>query len=130
MTTMVWVYLGYLTVCVVVAMLVARTLRIHGPTFMSGENKSASPLIKAKTHLIVVGFNLITLGLISYALRFGGTAADATTAIELLSTKIGGMVLAIGLMHFLMIAVFASARPPEPAPIRFKKIEPVVAEET
>lgn len=131
MTTMVWVYLGYLTVCVMVAMLVARTLRVHGPTFMSGEDKNASPLVKAKTHLMVVGFYLMTLGLIGCALRYGGEAVDATTAIELLSTKIGAMVLAIGMMHFCMVAVFASARPPAPVPSRrFVEIKPVVAEET
>lgn len=131
MTTMVWVYLGYLTVCVFVAILVARTLRIHGPTFMSGEDKSTSPLVKAKTHLMVAGFYLITLGLIGYALRFGGEADDATSAIELLSTKIGAMVLAIGVMHFSMVAVFATARSTVPtSPRRSTEITPIVAEET
>ena len=126
---MVWVYLGYLTVCILVAMLVARALRIHGPALMSGKDENRSPLIKAKTHLMVVGFYLITLGLIGCALRFGGNAVDATTAIELLSTKIGGMVLAIGVMHFLMVAVFAKARPLPPTRSSFRNLGEVVAEE-
>lgn len=110
MTTMVWVYLGYLIVCVLVTLMVARTLKIHGPVFMSGKGEEKSPLVKAKTHLMVVGFYLVTLGLIGTALRFGGEAIDATTAIELLSTKIGLMVLAIGFMHFIMVGLFANAR--------------------
>jgi len=105
MTTMVWVYLGYLAACIFITVLVARTLREHGPAIMAGKDESVSPLIKAKTHLIVVGFYLLTLGLIGFALRIGGHANDATSAIEVLSTKIGGMVLAIGILH---LAIFGS----------------------
>ena len=120
MTTMVWVYLGYLIVCVLVTLMVARTLKIHGPVFMSGKNEEKSPLVKAKTHLMVVGFYLVTLGLIGTALRFGGEAVDATSAIELLSSKIGLMVLAIGFMHFIMVGLFANART-EPATPNYRR---------
>ncbi len=109
MSTMVWVYLAYLIVCIFVTVLVARTLRANGPIFMANRETS-DPLLKAKTHLTVVGFYLLTLGVIGFALRFGGDATDAKTAIELLSTKIGAMVLVIGLLHFSMIGVFAAAR--------------------
>ena len=108
MTTMVWVHLGYLAACILITALVARTLREHGPLIMAGK-KSVSPLITAKTHLMVVGFYLLTLGLTGFALRVGGTATDATTAIEILSTKIGGMVLMIGLIHFAMFGTFSIA---------------------
>lgn len=110
MTTMVWVYLGYLVICILVTLLVARALRMHGPVFMAGKDSNETPLIRAKTHLMIVGFYLITLGLIGFALRYGGSATDARTAIELLSTKVGGMVFVIGFMHFIMVAVFASLR--------------------
>lgn len=110
MTTMVWVYLGYLAVCVLVTVLVARTLREHGAVFMTGKAADPSPLVRAKTHLMVVGFYLISLGLIGFALRYGGNATNAETAIEILSTKIGGMVFVIGSMHFTMIIAFAAAR--------------------
>ena len=109
-TTMVWVYLVYLAICIFVAAIVARTLRNHGAVFMAGKDSGDSPLVRAKTHLLVVGFYLVTLGVIGFALRYGGDAVDAKTAIEILSTKIGGMVLMIGVMHFLMVAIFASIR--------------------
>ena len=108
MTTMVWVYLGYLAACILITVLVAKTLREHGPAIMAGKDANVSPLIKAKTHLMVVGFYLLTLGLIGFALRIGGDAIDATTAIEVLSSKIGGMVLAIGCLHFLIFGSFSS----------------------
>ena len=110
MTTMVWVYLGYLIICILVTLLVASTLQKHGPLFMAGKEKDASPLIHAKTHLMVVGFYLLSLGLIGFALRFGGDATDAKTAIEILGTKIGGIIFVIGFMHFVMIGVFALSR--------------------
>ena len=113
MTTMVWVYLGYLVICIVVTFLVARALRLHGPVFMAGKDSNESPLIRAKTHLMIVGFYLVTLGLIGFALRHGGSATDAKTAIEVLSTKVGGMVFVIGFMHFGMVAIFGSLRDPK-----------------
>ncbi len=109
-TTMVWVYLTYLAICILVTALVARTLRNHGAVFMAGKDSGESPLIRAKTHLLVVGFYLVTLGMVGFALKYGGDADDAKTAIEILSTKIGGVVLLIGVLHFLMVAVFASIR--------------------
>ena len=108
MTTMVWVYLAYVTACLLVTALVARTLREHGPEIMAGKH-SVSPLIKAKTHLMVVGFYLLALGLTGFVLKMGGNAVDATSAIEILSTKIGGMVLVIGVLHFAMFGTFTSA---------------------
>ncbi len=110
MTTMVWVYLAYLSVCIFITVLVARTLRTHGPVFMAGKESEESPLVRAKTHLMVVGFYLITFGIVGVALRYGGDAVDTKSAIEILSTKIGAMVFAIGFMHCLMVAVFAMAR--------------------
>ena len=110
MTTMVWVYLGYLAICILVTLLVARTLRKYGPVFIAGDEADTSPLVRAKTHLMIVGFYLITLGLVGFALRYGGEATDAKTAIEILSTKIGGMIFVIGFMHFSMVATFVAAR--------------------
>ena len=110
MTTMVWVYLSYLVICIFVTLIVAKALQRHGPVFMAGKDANESPLIHAKTHLMIVGFYLVTLGLIGFALRHGGSATDAKTAIEVLSTKVGGMVFVIGFMHFAMVAIFGSLR--------------------
>lgn len=110
MTTMVWVYLGYLAICMTVTMLVAKTLKVHGPVFMAGTSSADSPLLKARTHLTVVGFYLVTLGLVGFAIRFGGHATDAKTAIEVLCTKIGAMVFVIGFLHFAIVSIFASSR--------------------
>lgn len=110
MDTMIWVYLGYLIICVLITTLVARTLRMHGPVFISGKSDSPTPITRAKTHLLIVGFYLMCIGLISYTLSYGQQATDAKSGIELMSSKVGGMILFIGLMHFLMVWVFAAIR--------------------
>lgn len=108
MTTMVWVYLGYLAVCILITVFVARTLRIHGATYITERSKDNSPLVKAKTHLMVVGFYLVTFGTVGLALRFGGNATDARTAIEILSSKLGTVIFIIGFFHFLMVGLFTT----------------------
>ncbi len=108
MTTMVYVYVGYLAVCILVTWFVARTLRIHGTVYMTERSSEGSALIKAKTHLMVVGFYLITLGTVGFALRYGGEATDAKTAIEILSAKLGGVIFLIGFFHFVMLALFVN----------------------
>jgi hypothetical protein len=125
MTTMVWVYLGYLAICILVTLFVARTLRIHGPAFIAGNDAENSPLVRAKTHLMIVGFYLITLGLVGFALRYGGEATDAKTAIEILSTKIGGMIFVIGFMHFAMVTTFVAARNRHMAEAGIRMAKPV-----
>ena len=110
MTTMVWMYLAYLGICVAIATWVARTLRQYGTVFITDGKNEPNPLVDAQTRLLIVGFNLIVLGATSYALKMGGEAVDARTAIEVLSTKVGGIVVVIGLMHFGMVGIFSGMR--------------------
>ena len=107
--TMVITHLSYLAISVAVTVFVARTLKEHGAVFMTG-NDTPTPLVKAKSHLLIVGFYLINFGMIALALKYGGDAFDAKTAIEVISTKLGGIILGIGFMHFFMMALFAGER--------------------
>ena len=107
--TMVFTHLSYLAISIAVTVFVARTLKEHGAIFMTGDDKP-TPLVRAKSHLLIVGFYLINLGMIALALKYGGDAIDTKTAIEVVSTKLGGIILGIGFMHFLMMALFAGER--------------------
>lgn len=110
MTTMVWTYLFYLTICVAITIWVAKTLHRYGVAFVTSGHEASAELINAHAHLLIVGYYLLSIGAISFALRYGGKADDATTAIEVLSTKVGGIVLGIGALHFAMMTVFAKMR--------------------
>ena len=73
------------------------------------------------SNLLIVGFYLINLGFECLALRYGGAAHDTVSAIELLSTKIGFVLLCLGAMHFITVAVLTKSRrsvdaPPPAAP--------------
>jgi hypothetical protein len=110
MTTMVWTYAVYLLLCVAVTIWVAETLRHRGKVFATDGRNENTDLIDAFTHLLVVGFYLINLGAICLALKYGGKAIDIQTAVEILSTKVGLILLALGVMHFAIVAVFSKAR--------------------
>lgn len=105
-----WAYLAYLAICVGVTVWVARTLRRHGRTFLADGQEESRELSDSLSHLLVVGFYLVTLGVICFAMKIQGTPADLRAALELLSTKVGTALVVLGAMHFLILAVFAKVR--------------------
>ncbi len=110
MTTIVWTYAAYLAVCGGITIWVARTLRKNGTVYVTDGQNQHSELADAISHLLTVGFYLVNFGFISLALKYGTPATNVQTAIELLGTKIGGVLLALGCMHFLILIVFTGMR--------------------
>ncbi len=87
------------------------TLARHGRVFLVDAFSGNEPLADAVNQLLVVGFYLINLGWIARNVRDGGavfyTAGDAIHAV---SVDIGGVLLLLGLMHFLNLWIFARIR--------------------
>jgi hypothetical protein len=110
MTTMTGMYLTYVALCVGITIWVARTLRTHGRVFLTDGHEGHRELSEALSHLLVVGFYLVNFGVISFALKSTHQANTVPTAIELLSSKVGLILLVIGGMHFFILATFASIR--------------------
>ena len=109
-TMMAWTYLVYLSLCTGITVWVARTLGSHAPTFLSDPRDERRELTLAVTRLLIVGFYLVNLGVISLALKYGGTASDVTSAMELLSTKVGAILVILGLVHFIVLAKLSAMR--------------------
>jgi hypothetical protein len=115
-------YLTYLTVSIAVTIWVARTLHRNGRIFLVDTFLGNEPLADSVNHLLVVGFYLVNVGYVSLALKYGDKPANMAQAIEVLSTKIGVVLLVLGAMHFLNIRIFSTmrrratteARPPVP----------------
>ena len=61
-------------------------------------------------HLLVVGFYLINIGFVSLALKTADTISTSRAAIELLSDKMGMVLLILGGMHFFNLYVFSRIR--------------------
>jgi hypothetical protein len=110
MTTMTGMYLTYVALCVAITIWVARTLRKHGHVFLTDGYDQHAAVSEALSHLLVVGFYLVNFGVISFALKSDQQAGTVPTAIELLSSKVGVILLVIGGMHFVLLATFASVR--------------------
>jgi len=110
MNTAVWTYLAYLTISVALTVWVARTLHKNGRIFLVDSFHGNEGLADSVNHLLVVGFYLVNIGCVTLALKYGGTPENAQTALEVLSTKVGWVLLILGVMHFFNLLVFSKMR--------------------
>jgi hypothetical protein len=106
----VWSHLAYLAVSVALTVWVARTLHRNGRVFLVRAFHGDEKMADSVNQLLVVGFYLVNIGYVTLALRYGTPPVDLQTAIELLSTKIGLVLLVLGGMHFTNLLVFSRLR--------------------
>src|SRR5438034_9929076 len=106
----VWTYIAYLLISVALTVWVARTLHKNGRIFLVDSFLGNEPLADSVNHLLVVGFYLINIGYVTLALKYGDKATDARTALEILSTKVGLVLVVLGLMHFFNLFIFSKMR--------------------
>jgi hypothetical protein len=119
-------YLAYLVISIGLTVWVARTLSRNGRVFLIDSFLENERLADSVNQLLVVGFYLINFGYVTLALKYGDKATDAATAIEALSTKIGVVLLVLGVMHFFNLYLFSKLR--KRAMIRSQK-PPVLPEQ-
>lgn len=103
-------YLLYLAVSVTLTVWVAKTLHTNGRIFLVDAFHGNEPLADSINHLLLVGFYLINIGYVALALKYGDRAEDLQGLLEVLSTKIGVVLLVLGGMHFFNLAVFNKMR--------------------
>ena len=103
-------YLTYLFISVSLTIWVARTLYKRGGIFLVDAFHGNSELADSVNHLLVVGFYLINIGFVSLALKTADVISNSRAAIELLSDKMGMVLLILGAMHFFNLYVFSSIR--------------------
>ena len=103
------VYGIYILISILVTIWVARTLSTNGQVFLidAFHNKE---LADSVNHLLVVGFYLINLGYITIALKIGLKPVNPVEAMEILSSKIGFVILLLGVMHFFNLYLFGRLR--------------------
>ena len=106
----VYAYLAYLVISVGLTIWVARTLMKNGRPFLVDAFLENEVLADSVYHLLVVGFYLINFGYVSLTLKFGTRPQDLAEGIEVLSTKIGLVLLVLGGMHFFNLYVFSRLR--------------------
>jgi hypothetical protein len=106
----VWCYITYLLISLAVTIWVARTLHENGRIFLVDAFHGNAELADSVNHLLVVGFYLINIGYVTLALRAYGNLDTMRAAIELVSNKIGVVLVVLGVMHFFNLFVFSRMR--------------------
>lgn len=106
----VWTYLLYIAVSLALTVWVARTLHRNGRIFLVDAFQGNEPLADSVNHLLVVGFYLINAGYVTLALRYGEKPTNLQESIEFFSTKIGLVLLVLGVMHFFNLKIFTQMR--------------------
>ncbi len=103
-------YLLYLPIAIAMTIWVARTLHRNGRVFVVAAFRGNETMGDAVNHLLVVGFYLINIGFIAFALRYGEKPVDLESMIEFLSTKLGVVLMVLGVMHFFNLFNFDKMR--------------------
>lgn len=110
MNATVSMYLCYLAISVTLTIWVAKTLHKNGRIFLVDAFLGDEKLADSVNHLLVVGFYLINIGYVSLALKAGDKPESLQSVLEVLSTKVGIVLLVLGGMHFFNLYVFSKMR--------------------
>ncbi|MEV0176728.1 hypothetical protein AB0I00_37160 [Streptomyces sp. NPDC050803] len=103
-------YVIYLVVSIALTVWVARTLSRNGRIFLADVLRGNEQLADAVNHLLVVGFYLVNLGFVALYLSDDGTVTDTRGVFEALSTKLGVVLLVLGVMHLGNVYVLNKIR--------------------
>ena len=95
----VWMYLAYLAISVGLTVWVATTLSRNGLIFLA-EVFDDVKLARAVNQLLVMGFYLLNLGYVAVAMKSGRDVPTTSVALETISTKLGLVLLVLGVLHF------------------------------
>jgi hypothetical protein len=123
-------YTLYLALAVWMTVWVARTLHKNGRIFLIECFRGNAELADSVNHLLAVGFYLINIGFVSLYLKTTDEVLGARGVFEVLSGKMGIVMLVLGLMHFFNLYVFTRMRkrahlsrmiPPVPPMMRVTK---------
>ena len=107
---MVWTYLIYVTVSIAATVWVGGSLHRNGRVFLVANFHAQEKLADSVNHLLLVGFYLINIGFVCLALRYGDKPTNIVGAIEFLSTKIGLVIVLLGVMHFFNMRMLVRFR--------------------
>lgn len=104
-----WSYLVYAVVAIGLTVWLASTLFRNGALFLEEVFVDNPAMAKAVNHLLVVGFYMLNLGWAFLNLR-GDRPVDGVEAVENLASKLGLLLLTLGVIHFANLYVFQRIR--------------------
>lgn len=105
-----WAYLIYLPIALSLTYYVARTLFQNGKVFMLDIFHGREDIALSTNKLFEVGFYLLNVGFALLILRIDAQLGSPQRMIEVLSYKIGGFAIYLGLMLFGNLFLFFRGR--------------------
>ena len=103
-------YILYLCLSILLTIWVARTLFKNGKIFLVDIFHGNKELADSVNNLLLVGFYLINVGYAVYTLQITSDIVNVQEMIEMLSLKIGMIILILGGMHFMNLYIFFTLR--------------------
>ena len=99
-------YFIYLPIAIALTWLVAHTLFKNGLVFMRDIFHGREDIAKATNSLFKIGFYLLNIGFSLFILRIYDSLSGMQDTIEVLSSKIGGFSIYLGIMLFMNLYLF------------------------
>lgn len=99
-------YLIYLPIALLLTWLVAHNLFKNGIIFMRDIFFGREDIAKATNSLFKIGFYLLNIGFALYILKIYNSLSGPQDTIEVLSFKIGGFSIYLGIMLFFNLYLF------------------------
>jgi len=103
------VYAAYGAASVGLTVGLARTLFRNGAVFLDSVFKDDPKMAEAVNKLLVVGFYLLNFGYACLLMK-SDRARDSIEAIEILASKLGYLLISLGVIHFGNIYLFHRMR--------------------
>lgn len=103
-------YTLYLIITISITIWVARTLFKNGKVFLLDIFHCNKEVADSVNNLLLVGFYLINLGYAVYTLQIANAVQNSREVIEILSIKIGIIILILDAMHFFNLYIFFNLR--------------------
>lgn len=103
-------YIAYLVISVILTVWVGKTLHKNGRVFLVDAFHGNEILADSVNHLLIVGFYLINIGYVTLALTHRAEIPSLQNTIEVLSGKVGLVLVVLGIMHFFNLLVLSIMR--------------------
>ncbi len=110
MNYMMLTYISYLLLSIGITIWVATTLFKNGKVFLIDIFYGNEILANSVNNLLLTGFYLINLGYAIYTLQVTTSISNMQLVIEILSIKIGLIILILGGMHFFNLYILFKLR--------------------
>lgn len=103
-------YIVYLLITITITVLVANALFKNGKVFLNDIFHNNIELAESVNKLLLIGFYLVNIAYVVFALKITGTIISVQHLFETLSYKIGFILLLLGAMHFMNLYIFFNLR--------------------